>query len=85
MNLIYYDSNGVVYSEYGGDYDKPPEMILYAVEYEMPKGYRAQSVNPETKEVTIEKSPFYSLEEKVKELEEQLNALLAVDEGETTE
>lgn len=83
MTTIIYDQDGRIILTQSGDMGVTEVNVLT---YEVPKGYRAVSVNPETKEVTLEEVPkseteiqLAELQAKVAELEQIQNAQLGVE------
>lgn len=83
MTTIIYDQNGRILMTQSGDMGATDVGVLT---YEVPAGYWAVSVNPVTKEVTLEEIPkteaekqLADLQEKVAELEKIQNAQLGVE------
>ena len=83
MTTIIYDQNGRILMTQSGDMGATEADVLT---YEVPDGYRAVSVDPVTKEVTLEEIPkteaekqLADLQEKVAELEKIQNAQLGVE------
>lgn len=83
MTTIIYDQTGRILMTQSGDMGATEADVLT---YEVPDGYRAVSVDPVTKEVTLEEIPkteaekqLADLQEKVAELEKIQNAQLGVE------
>lgn len=83
MTTIIYDQNGRILMTQSGDMGATEADVLT---YEVPDGYRAVSVDPVTKEVTLEEIPkteaekqLADLQEKVAEIEKIQNAQLGVE------
>lgn len=81
MTLIIYDSKGNMLMSQTGDYLKPDGELKY-IEYEVPEGYIVKSVDPETNEPVLEPIPLTKEQQDIKEIKEQMNALLGIDESE---
>lgn len=82
MTTIIYDQTGRILMTQSGDMGATEADVLT---YEVPDGYRVVSVDPVTKEVTLEEIPkteaekqLADLQEKVAELEKIQNAQLGV-------
>ena len=83
MTTIIYDQTGRIIMTQSGDMGATEVHVLT---HEVPKGYHPVSVNPETKEVTLEEVPkteteqqIAELQAKVAELEQIQNAQLGVE------
>ena len=83
MTTIIYDQTGRILMTQSGDMGATEADVLT---YEVPDGYRVVSVDPVTKEVTLEEIPkteaekqLADLQEKVAELEKIQNAQLGVE------
>lgn len=83
MTLIIYDSKGNMLMSVTGDYLKPDGELKY-IEYEVPEGYIVKSVNLETDEPVLEPIPKTDEQLRLEALEEQMNALIGVDESEVS-
>ena len=83
MTTIIYDQTGRILMTQSGDMGATEADVLT---YEVPDGYRAVSVDPVTKEVTLEEIPkteaekqLADLQKKIAELEKIQNAQLGVE------
>lgn len=52
---------------------------ISAIEAEVPEGYYVKSVDPETNEPVLESIPLTKEQQDIKEIKEQMNALLGVE------
>lgn len=71
MTTIIYDQNGRIIMTQSGDMGATDADVLT---YEVPDGYRAVSVDPVTKEVTLEEIPKTEIETALEALKSQQNA-----------
>lgn len=68
MTTIIYDQNGRILMTQSGDMGATDADVLT---YEVPDGYRAVSVDPVTKEVTLEEIPKTEIENELEALKSQ--------------
>lgn len=71
MTTIIYDQNGRILMTQSGDMGATEADVLT---YEVPDGYRAVSVDPVTKEVTLEEIPKTEIETALEALKSQQDA-----------
>lgn len=71
MTTIIYDQNGRILMTQSGDMGATDVSVLT---YEVPAGYRAVSVDPATKEVTLEEIPKTAMETELESLKAQQTA-----------
>lgn len=71
MTTIIYDQNGRILMTQSGDMGATDADVLT---YEVPAGYRAVSVDPVTKEVTLEEIPKTEIETALESLKSQQDA-----------
>ena len=71
MTTIIYDQNGRILMTQSGDMGATEADVLT---YEVPDGYRAVSVDPATKEVTLEEIPKTEIETALEALKSQQDA-----------
>lgn len=80
MQTIVFDENGnIIMTTSRTGYGK-----VSAIEADVPNGYYIKSVNPETNEPVLEPIPKTDEQLRLEALEEQMNALIGVDESEET-
>lgn len=71
MTTIIYDQTGRIIMTQSGDMGATDADVLT---YDVPDGYRAVSVNPVTKEVTLEEIPKTAMETELESLKAQQTA-----------
>ena len=71
MTTVIYDQNGRIIMTQSGDMGATDVGVLT---YEVPDGYRAVSVDPVTKEVTLEEIPKTEIETALEALKSQQDA-----------
>ena len=77
--IIYYDENGEILCSKSGNYKQPAGQVAY-IETEIPSGYIPVSVG-ENGAVVTEALPLTEEQKRLLALEEQMNALIGVEEG----
>lgn len=73
--LLVYDLSGKIWVIATGDYESPKETMFRNIEVEIPDGYYAESVNPETGVPVLKKIPKTKEQQRLDELEAQVAAL----------
>ena len=79
--IVIYDDNGEIYMTQSGD-NVTAENGANITETEIPDGYTVSSVNTETGEPVLEAIPKTAEQLRLEALEEQMNALIGVNESE---
>ena len=75
--IIYYDENREILMSRAGDYKKPSGQVSY-IETEIPDGYLPVGVD-EHGAVITEALPLTAEQQRIRELEAQVNALIGAD------
>lgn len=83
QTIIYYDSTGKIIMSEAGNYTKPTGSVSY-IETEIPDGYIPVSVG-EGGEIITEALPLTPEQQRIRELEKQVNALIGAEDAEGTE
>ena len=73
--LLVYDLSGKIWVIVTGDYESPKETMFRNIEAEIPDGYYAESINPETGEPILKPVPKTEEQQRLDELEAQVAAL----------
>ena len=81
--IIYYDESGEILVSASGDYKKPTGQVS-VIETEIPDGYIPVSVG-EGGEIITEALPLTPEQQRIRELEKQVNALIGAEDAEGTE
>lgn len=75
--IIYYDENQEILMSRAGDYKKPSGQVSY-IETEIPDGYLPVGID-EHGAVITEAIPLTAEQQRIRELEAQVNALIGAD------
>ena len=75
--IIYYDESGEILVSASGDYKKPTGQVS-VIETEIPDGYIPVSVG-EGGEIITEALPLTPEQQRIRELEKQVNALIGAE------
>lgn len=78
--IIYDETSEIIMATSQTGYGK-----ISAIEAEVPDGYYVKSVDPETNEPVLEPVPKTDEQLRIEALEQQMNALIGVNESEVTE
>ena len=77
QTIIYYDSTGKIIMSEAGNYTKPAGSVSY-IETEIPDGYIPVSVG-EGGEIITEALPMTPEQQRIRDLEKQVNALIGAE------